>query len=414
MAIVAKDALALGPRVPISEAVGNRLLADADGIARRMTARIASDIPLSDDFRTTAYLRLVLRACREGVATLIRALRAARRPHPAELTALGAAGARQAEMGVPLEVLLGAYRLAAKVVWREVVIEATRLEELEPATVVALTEQVLEYLDDISGAVGTAYLARREEVVRHRDRERDRLLRRLLGGDASAEMRRLAYAAGLELTPPYRAVAVASEIEDADALVGRAWQRWAPLVVGEEPGSWIVLVASVAPVDRLLTSLRDAVRAGGHAAAGSSPPVVLGVGPEASRLEDVGDAAVRARRALDTGRRLAPAAWVHDDRDLGVLAVLASHRAEATAFRDLHLGPVLADPRRRDELLGTLEAVLSSAGLTEAAARLGVHRHTVVYRLSRLREILDADLGDAVVRHRLWLALQLHRLAGPG
>jgi hypothetical protein len=399
-------------RVAISDAVSARLLADADAIARRMAARIASDIPLGADFRTVGYLRLVLRACRDGIGTLIRALHGGRRPHAAELSALGAAGAHQAELGVPLEVLLAAYRLAAKVVWREVVTEATQLGELDPATVVDLTEQVLEYLDDISAAVGSAYLVRREEIVRRSDRERDRLLRRLLAGESSPELRRLAVLAGLQLSPPYRALALTATCTDADRLLGEALQRWSPLLVVEGLGSWVVLVDAAAPVDELLNSVRSAL--GGTDADRRSdgvPPLVVAVGPEAARLEDVGDAVDRARRALEVGRRLDPTAVAHDERDVGALAVLTAHPAEARAYADRHLRPILDDARRSGELLATLEAVLSTRGLGDAAAALDVHRHTVVYRLTRLRDLLGVDLDDAVVRHRLWLALLLHRLA---
>lgn len=391
-------------RITLSDAVTNRLLADADAIARRMAVRIASDIPLSDDFRTVGYLRLVVRACREGVGMLIRALRAGRRPHPAELSALGTAGARQAEMGVPLEVLLAAYRLAAKVVWREVVTEATRLGELEPATVVALTEQVLEYLDDISAAVGAAYLARREEIVRQRDRDRDRVLRRLLAGESSAELRRLAVSAGLELTPPYRTLAIIATCDDADRILARAWERWSPLLAGEGAGSWVALVDAGADVRDLLDTLRSAAKA-------ESPGITVGVGPEAQRLEDVAGAVERARRALDVGRRLDPHAFAHDDREVGALAVLAEHPVEARAYSERHLRPLLEDDRRGRGLIATLEAVLMSRSLAEAASALGVHRHTVVYRLGRIRELLGVDLDDAVVRHRLWLALLLHSLS---
>jgi hypothetical protein len=403
------------PPVAISDAVSARLLADVESISRRMAARIASDIPLSADFRTVGYLRLVLRACRDGIGTLIRALHAGRRPHPAELSALGAAGARQAELGVPLEVLLAAYRLAAKVVWREVVTEATQLGELDPATVVDLTEQVLEYLDDISAAVGSAYLVRREEIVRQRDRERDRLLRRLVAGESSTELRRLSVLAGLELSPPYRALAVAAARGDADRILGQALHRWSPLLVGEGLGSWIVLVDAAAPVDELLSALGMEGGAAGTAREdGTEPALVIAVGPTAARLEDVGGAVDRARRALAVGRRLDPAAVAHDDRDVGALAVIADHPAEARAYADRHLRPVLDDARRSGELLATLDAVLSTRGLGEAAAVLDVHRHTVVYRLARLRDLLGVDLDDAVVRHRLWLALLLHRLESTG
>jgi purine catabolism regulator len=43
-----------------------------------------------------------------------------------------------------------------------------------------------------------------------------------------------------------------------------------------------------------------------------------------------------------------------------------------------------------------------------------LHRHTVVYRLGRIRELLGVDLDDAVVRHQLWLALLLHGLGSSG
>ena len=65
---------------------------------------------------------------------------------------------------------------------------------------------------------------------------------------------------------------------------------------------------------------------------------------------------------------------------------------------------------RGAEQLRTLEAVLESRSLGDAAARLKVHRHTVVYRLERIGALLGADLDDPAVRHRLWLALQAQRL----
>jgi purine catabolism regulator len=61
-------------------------------------------------------------------------------------------------------------------------------------------------------------------------------------------------------------------------------------------------------------------------------------------------------------------------------------------------------------LLATLEALVNTRGVNEAAAQLGIHRHTVVYRLQRLRDLLGVDLDDPAQRHRLWLALQAARL----
>jgi purine catabolism regulator len=41
-----------------------------------------------------------------------------------------------------------------------------------------------------------------------------------------------------------------------------------------------------------------------------------------------------------------------------------------------------------------------------AAADLGVHRHTLRYRMRRVEEILGRSLDDADVRMELWLALK--------
>jgi hypothetical protein len=72
------------------------------------------------------------------------------------------------------------------------------------------------------------------------------------------------------------------------------------------------------------------------------------------------------------------------------------------------LAPILVgreDAQR--ERLDTLSAVLSSPSLAEAAARLGVHRNTVAYRVQRLEARGDWDLTDPELRVALILAVRL-------
>lgn len=383
---------------PLPRSVTERLLAGSDAIARRLSRRLVEDIPLGPEYRTPAYLRLVLRASRDGLRALLRQLNDGRPVHPAELAGLGAAGARQAELDVPLEVLLSGYRLAAKVVWREVVDEAVRLGELSPPTVVALSEQVLEYLDQISGAVGSAYLETRERLVRQRDRERDHLLQRLLAGDATPELRRLAAATGLELLPPYRALALAAEGVDAEGRLRQAWRCARVLVAPDDPGTLVALVDPEASVAALHRSAVDVL---GEA-------LVVAEGPVAHHLAEIGPAARRARLALATGQRLDPARAVHHHADTAVYAAAAIDPGAVDAHVERLLGPLLL-PRHAD-LLATLEAALEARGPAEAAARLGVHRHTVVYRLGRVAELTGLDVDDPATRHRVWLALRLLRL----
>jgi len=418
----AAPAISAQPGTQLSPQLTEHLLGRVDEMAKLLTRRLAGEIQLAPEFRSRGYLRAVLQACRDGIRTLLLQLQDGRRQQSAELARLGRAGERQAEMEVPLEVLLSAYRLAARVVWQEVIGEAARLQELEPATVVAVSEQVLDYLDQISGAVGRAYLETRERLVRQRDRDRDRVLQRLLAGEVTPDLRRVAAALDLELAPPYRVLACAAP-GGADAALAAAWGRSGVLLVGDEPGTWIALAPGDADAGRLAQSavraLDDAMtRAGGavpDAAADDQlapPPLRLGVGPVAGRLEDVADAARRARRALAAGSLLAPDAVVHDDRELGLFALLAADRDELLAHVEHVLGPLAAagDDARTRMLLDTLHALVTTRGPNEAAAQLGIHRHTVVYRLQRLRDLLGVDLDDPTQRHRLWLALQALRL----
>ncbi|HVS44406.1 MAG TPA: helix-turn-helix domain-containing protein [Candidatus Dormibacteraeota bacterium] len=395
--------LAEAPRLPAE--VSATLLAGSDKIARRLARRLSEELELPPEFSRIRYLRAIVAACRGGLQALLRQLHDGRKAHPAELATLGLAGAQQAELGVPLEVLLRGYRLAAKVVWREVVDAGTRMGGLSPETVVALSEQVLEYLDEISGAVGGAYLETRERLVRQRDRERDRVLGRLLAGDASSELRRLAAACDLELRPPYRILACAvAPGADADRLLGAAWRSARALLVVADRGVWTALVDGDAEVDALCRSGYRAMAAAGDGA------LVIGVGPVAATLDEVAAAARRAHRALDVGRRLRPGELVHEDVELGVFAALDADPDALRAHVGRLLGGMVDGSARSAEQLRTLEAVLGSRSLGDAAARLGVHRHTVVYRLERIGALLATDLEDPLVRHRLWLALQAHRL----
>jgi GGDEF-like domain/PucR C-terminal helix-turn-helix domain len=382
--------------------ITSRLLADIDLIARRMTRRIAAEISLPAQFRTIGYLRTVTSACRDALRTLVRLLRDGRGLRTADLQRLGSMGAQQAEMGVPLEVLLAAYRLAARVVWRELIGESAGLDGLPRATVIAVTGQVLEYLDEISGAVGSAYLETRERLMRRRDLDRDRILQRLLAGDVSPDLRRLAAASDLDLHPPYLVLACSIAAGEAEAALERALRGRGVLMVGEQPGMWIVLVPGSDTVARIVGEADRALD--GRAV------VRWGIGPVAPSLDDIAESARRASEALHVGVRLDPDAGMWEDAAVGIFATLATDAAAMGRYVDNVLGRLLrVPPSRSGPLLSTLEALLLSPSLNDAAATLGLHRHTVVYRTRRLAE-LGVDLSVPAAPHRLWLALQCLRL----
>ena len=72
------------------------------------------------------------------------------------------------------------------------------------------------------------------------------------------------------------------------------------------------------------------------------------------------------------------------------------------------LAPILVGRAElQAERLATLRAVLGSASLGEAATRLGVHRNTIAYRVARLEQLAEWDLGDPDLRFTLALAARL-------
>jgi len=78
------------------------------------------------------------------------------------------------------------------------------------------------------------------------------------------------------------------------------------------------------------------------------------------------------------------------------------------AFADGLLRPLRDhDAHARGDLVASLQAWLSRHGQWDAAAAdLGVHRHTLRYRMRRVEEILGRSLDDPDVRMELWLALK--------
>jgi len=91
--------------------------------------------------------------------------------------------------------------------------------------------------------------------------------------------------------------------------------------------------------------------------------------------------------------------------------VLTQNPLLAERFVNHTLGRLL-DPkvRGREQLLETLEAYLAKGSVKEAAGTLSLHRHTVLYRLEKLKELLGEDLEVPATRLRLQLALDLRKL----
>lgn len=132
----------------------------------------------------------------------------------------------------------------------------------------------------------------------------------------------------------------------------------------------------------------------------------LGVSAPAT-LEEAGTAYAQAERALAVAQRGGRRAVDHEEVGAGSLLPLLGEEA-VTAFAEGLLRPLREHDRTaRGDLVASLRAWLSRHGQWDAAAAdLGVHRHTLRYRMKRVEELLGRSLDDTDVRMELWLALR--------
>jgi sugar diacid utilization regulator len=95
--------------------------------------------------------------------------------------------------------------------------------------------------------------------------------------------------------------------------------------------------------------------------------------------------------------------------------VLASHPEEVRSFYDDTVAALVKyDDQYRTDLVGTLEAYLEqNCNMNATAAAIYAHRHTVAYRLERVKELSGLDPMLSEDRERLGLGLKAYRIIAP-
>jgi PucR family transcriptional regulator, purine catabolism regulatory protein len=128
------------------------------------------------------------------------------------------------------------------------------------------------------------------------------------------------------------------------------------------------------------------------------PGVRIGVGRPAQGRA-LSRSLVEARAAIDAVA--GPVASYHDLGSLELLLSLPDGALEA--FVDRVLGPAADNARLAESLAALLDA---GCRWSEAAETLGVHRHTLRYRMDRLKERTGRHPDDPQQRMELWLAVK--------
>ncbi|WP_341230493.1 helix-turn-helix domain-containing protein [Nocardioides salarius] len=367
----------------------SEMRADLASVADRVVAAIIAEVPSYDDALTGSMGENIRNAVQLALGGFLSLAGGRRGADPRTPTAPSVEGAYQlgrgeARSGRTTDALLSAYRIGARVSWREMSTTAVRAG-MDAETLGGFAELVFAYIDELSAASVAGHADELATTGRVRQRLLERLARQLLTGAPAETV--LETATRAEWEPPTTLTAVLmpdSQVRPVLVSLPGATIAVAEAPDIEEGGLLLVPDAHGRARGALLRTLegRDAV-------AGPARPWL-----EASASLD------RARRARALG--LGPDTEAHLPEL--VLAADADARAD---LRAAVLAP-LDDlrPATAEKLTETLRAWLLHQGRRDAVAEeLFVHPQTVRYRMGQLRELFGDDLEDPATVLALVIAL---------
>jgi sugar diacid utilization regulator len=376
------------------------------GLARHMTRAVVSLVHWDTSTGAPPRPEAIARACEAGIDLFLATARERRPATARELREVAQLGILQARGSQSVEPVLAAYRIAARVAW-DAILGAWRTHpDASPEAMVVTANYVFAALDQVAAEVTKTYLQAREQHLLRGTRARTRLLHSLISDtfDSELAVQKQALAVNQRLATSYLALVVKTESAAAE-LMGQLELPAGALVDATDPHTLVVLWPADAAdareeVRRLLRELRDR----------APRRLRAGMGGEHPGLRGISRSYLEAQEAVDVGRKLQPGGMLHEYDEVAPYLILSQNPLVAERYVSHVLGRLLASDTR-GSLMETLEAVLTSGSVKAAAAALRLHRHTVLYRMEKLRDLLGVDLDDPAVRQRLQLALALRRLA---
>ena len=296
---------------------------------------------------------------------------------------LGGSGERPAGVTAEVPIVTGGQQLGSVLLLGEGVPEAG--EYMHMAAVAALTEvAVAEAREETEHALRGSLI---EELLTRADLDPDDVLRRARRMGADLSTGAVALCADPGERAPGRLLATIAD-ERGDAVSQTVGKRVYALLPG-----------------RLDGARRLASRLSRHG--------VVGLSSEYSDPRDLRRALEEAELVLDvTADGRAPEDAISGGTYRLLFRVLASHPEEVRSFyEDTVAAIVRYDEQYSTDLLGTLEAYLGeNCNMNATAAAIYAHRHTVSYRLERVKELTGLDPTSSEDRERLGLGLKAHRI----
>ena len=298
-----------------------------------------------------------------------------------------------ASLGIKLDSVLLGYRVAHRLILDEAMDSARDCiadDDLRAAVLRVTSRWLFAYFDWMTARVTEVYERERDLLFRGGERRKRRLVRDLLDGQP-IDVGQLGY----ELDHDHLGlVAWGDEPERSLAALRDATGLTLLDVASTDMTAWGWLGASGIG-DRELRAVRDFEPPAGVRLAFGEP----GHGTEGFRLSH--------RQALSTYRIARDASErVTWHSDITLLALTLHDPAAAREFVLRELGSLADDDERSELLRDTLKAYFASGqNAASAAAALGVHDRTVLYRLRTIEERLGRPI--LARREELGVALRL-------
>ncbi|MFC3789451.1 PucR family transcriptional regulator [Paenibacillus sp. GCM10012307] len=158
-------------------------------------------------------------------------------------------------------------------------------------------------------------------------------------------------------------------------------------------------------IESLLASIREIVA--------EEQTISFGIGRTYENLSEASTSLSEARKALIIGKgQRGNESWrkifhIHDFIVEEMLLDLTGQPQLESLYKELIEPLKQYDREYSQHLLSTLNAYLRTGANTKLVAeQLFIHRNSVLYRLERIKEILQCDLNDAELRFRLTLAMR--------
>ena len=359
-------------------------------VADATVAAIIDEVPSYADALTGSMgenIRSAVQLALGGFISLASRSRGADPRTPAAPAVEGAyqLGRGEARSGRSVDALLAAYRIGARVSWREMSATAVR-NDVHADTLAAFAELVFAYIDELSAASVAGHTDELDTTGQVRRRLLERLAHHLVQGSPAEAVQSAAERAGW--SPPKTLTAVVVPEAQVRPVLG-AVTADALRSADDLPGLEDRVLLLVRDMDgkrrgTLLRALRDR-----NGIAGPARPW-LSARVSVERVLR----ALELHVALDTEAHLPR-------------FVLTADREALDDLRDRALAP-LADlrPASAEKLTATLRSWLLHHGRRDdIAAELFVHPQTVRYRMQQLRELYGDRLVDPDWLLRLTIAL---------